>query len=150
MADTRYNSSAHRYVDVASGRFISFQTEARIQLRLERIVKAAERSRRGNLNAVGYLISTIAKGLIKRGRQKSLPGQPPTTRRGLIRRAIRYEVAADRKSVVIGPASSLAGTAGQPHEHGGRYRGGRFPQRPFMGPALQEAIPLIGPKYKIT
>lgn len=150
MAGTKYNASANRYVDTGSGRFISFKTEAQIQLRLERIVKAAERSRAGNLNAVGYLISTIAKGLFQKSKQKSQPGQPPTTRRGLMRRAVRYEVAADRKSVVIGPVASMVGTAGQAHEFGGRYKGGDYPIRPFMGPALQEALPLIGPRYKIT
>lgn len=150
MAESRYNASANRYVDTSTGRFISFQTEAKIQLRLQRIVKAAQQARAGNLRAVGYLISTIAKGKIQRSQRKSLPGQPPTTRRGLLRRAIRYQVAPDKMSVVVGPAYSIIGTAGQPHEHGGRYKGEKFPERPFMGPALQEALPMIGPRYRVT
>lgn len=149
MAETRYNANANRYVDATSGRFISFVTEAQIQLRLERIAKAAQRARAGNLRAVGYVIATLAKQKIVRSKAKSLPGQPPTTRRGLLKRAIRYELATDKKSVVIGPTYSLVGTAGKPHEFGGRYKGETFPERPFMGPALEEAIPLIGPRYKI-
>lgn len=120
------------------------------QLRLERIAKAAERSRAGNLRSVGYLISTLAKGKIQRSKTKSQPGEPPHTRRGLIRKAIRYAVADDRRSVVVGPAYSMIGTAGEAHEHGGRYKGETFPQRPFMGPALQEALPQIGPQYKVS
>ena len=150
MGDTRFNANANRYVDSSSGRFISFETEARVQLRLQRIVRAMERARAGSLNAVGYLVSTLAKGKIRRGRTASSPGQPPATRRGLLRRAIRYQVADDRKSVVIGPAYSIVGTAGEAHEFGGRYKGDLFPKRPFMGPALDEARPLIGPQYKFS
>jgi len=126
----------------------SIKTDVKLQLRLERITKAVQRARAGNLRSVGYLIATLAKPKIKRSKRASLPGEPPTTRRGLMRKAIRYELAADKKSVVIGPAASIVGTAGQPHEHGGRYKGESYPERPFMGPALQEAIPLIGPRYK--
>lgn len=147
---TRYNASANRYVDSSTGRFISFETEGRVQLRLQRIVKAAERARKGSLQSVGYPIATIAKSKIQRSRRPSSPGQPPATRRGLLRRAIRYQVADDRRSVVIGPAYSMVGTAGQAHEFGGRYRGDTFPKRPFMGPALDEAAPMIGPTYKFS
>lgn len=125
-------------------------TETKLKLRLERIEKAVQRARSGNLRSVGYLISTLAKGSIRNSQQKSQPGQPPTTRRGLLRRAIRYELAQDRQSVVIGPAFSIAATAGEPHEHGGLYKGEQYEQRPFMGPALEEALPQIGPGYKIT
>lgn len=150
MAETRFNANANRFVDLKTGQFIAFKTEARIQLRLQRITKAAQRAREGSLRSVGYLISNIAKQKIQRSKQKSQPGEPPTTRRGLLRKAIRYAVAANQKSVVVGPAYSEAGTAGEAHEHGGRYKGGIFPQRPFMGPALQEALPLIGPRYKVS
>lgn len=150
MASTRYNASANRYVDSSTGRFISFQTEAKIQLQLERIVKAAEKARSGNLRSVGYLVATAAKRLIQKSATASQPGQPPASRKGLLRRAIRYELAADKQSVVIGPAYTIVGTAGEAHEFGGRYRGATYPERPFMGPALQEVLPLIGPGYKIS
>ena len=129
---------------------IQIKTDARVQLKLERIRRAAEKARAGYLRSAGYLVSMLAKKRIVRSTTKAPPGQPPTTRRGLLRRAIRYAVAADRQSVVIGPAHSLVGTAGEPHEHGGRYKGDRYPRRPFMGPALEEASPLIGPMYKLN
>jgi len=129
---------------------VKIETDTRIQLRLERIAKAMERARKGSLHSVGYLISTIAKGSIKRSRKKSRPGEPPNTRRGLLRRAIRYQVADDRQSVVIGPTYSMVGRAGEAHEHGGRYKGQTYPERPLMGPALDEARPKIGPTYKFS
>ena len=150
LATSRYVAGANRYADISTGRFIAFETEAKLQLRLERITKAAERARGGNLRSAGYLVATLAKGLIKRSRVASRPGQPPSTRRGLVRRAIRYRVADDKRSVVIGPAHSVVGTAGKAHEFGGRYMGATFPARPFMGPALEQAVPLIGPRYKVN
>ena len=137
-------------MDKSTGRFVSFQTEAKLQLRLERIAKAAARARAGNLRSVGYLVGNVAKRLIQKSSSKSQPGQPPTTRKGLLRRAIRYELASDKMSVVIGPTYSLVGTAGEAHEFGRRYKGADYPERPFMGPALQEVLPLIGPGYKIS
>lgn len=148
--NTQFNANANRYVDSSTGRFISFETEARVQMRLQRLVRAMERARAGSLHAVGYLVATIAKGKIQRSRKASPAGQPPATRRGLIRRAIRYQVAEDRRSVVIGPAYSMVGTAGAAHEFGGRYKGETYPKRPFMGPALEEARPMIGPTYKFS
>lgn len=150
MAGTRYNANANRYVDSSTGKFISFNTEAKIQLRLDRIAKTIEKARAGNLRAVGYLISSIAKEKIRKASRKSPPGDPPTTRRGLLKRSIRYELAADKMSVVVGPVASMVGTAGQAHEFGGRYRGADFPERPFMGPALEEALPSIGPGYRVS
>jgi len=129
---------------------VKISTDARMQLRLERIAKAMERARKGSLRSVGYLVSTIAKGNIRRSRKASRPGEPPSTRRGLLRRAIRYQVADDRRSVVIGPMYSMVGTAGEAHEHGGRYKGQTYPERPIMGPALEEARPKIGPTYKLS
>jgi hypothetical protein len=68
-------------------------------------------------------------------------GKPPYTKRGLIRRAIRY--AADREGAVIGTIASQIGTAGSPHELGGEYKGATFEQRPFMLPALQQNLTRI-------
>ena len=150
VMDTRYDASSNRYRDAETGRYISFKMEAKIQFRRDRILKAIQRANEGWLNSVGYLISSTAKGLIKRSTREASPGEPPHTRRGLLRRAIRYRVASDRKSVVIGPTFSRVGTAGAAHEHGGRYKGETYPRRPFMGPALDEVLPRIGPKYKVS
>lgn len=148
--DTRYNASAGRFVDKSTGRFIAFETEAKVQLRLRRLMRTIERARAGSLHAVGYLVSSIAKGKIVRSGKAARPGQPPTTRRGLMRRAIRYAVAPDKRSVVIGPVYSMVGTAGAAHEYGGKYKKQRYPKRPFMRPSLIEAAPQIGPTYKFS
>lgn len=124
--------------------------EVRVQMREERLRKAMERARDGNLRAAAYLISQLAKKRIVKSRVASRPGKPPHSRRGAMRNAIRYEVAEDKYSAVIGPIPSIVGTSGQAHEFGGRYMGNTYPERPFMGPAMEEAIPQIGPKFRGT
>lgn len=145
---SKFNASAGRFTDAATGRFISFRSELQIQLRLERITKAIQKAKAGSLPAVGYLISTLAKQKIQRSKTPSQPGTPPATRKGLLRKAIRYALAPDKQSVVIGPTASLVGKAGTAHEFGGKYRGQRFPERPFMGPSLADALPQIGPAFR--
>lgn len=77
----------------------------------------------------------------------SPPGQPPHTHKGVfLKRALRYHV--DPFSAVIGPRESVVGKAASAHEHGGRYKGAEYPQRPFMFPALQRAIPRIGNRWR--
>lgn len=75
----------------------------------------------------------------QRGRQIAAPvGHSPYTRRGEYKRAITFD--ASKTGAVIGPRYSRLGTAGEAHEHGGRYKGEDFPQRPTMGPALSENL----------
>ena len=74
----------------------------------------------------------------KRGRRKHKPAPPghaPFTDRRQLNRAIVYD--ATEESAVIGPRESIVGTSAMAHEFGGSYRGGRYPERPFMNPALQ-------------
>lgn len=71
----------------------------------------------------------------KGARKGSPPGTPPYTNRGLIKRAIRFDASKD--GAVVGTLKSVFGTAGAAHEHGGQYKGGEYPQRPFMFPALE-------------
>lgn len=138
--ETRFNANANRYVNAATGRFIAFAMEAKIQLRLERIQKAVQRAKAGSITAAAYVVATIAKGKIKTSQEKSQPGDPPATRRGLLRRAIRYAATQDKDLAVIGPAFPVVGTAGRAHEFGGRYKGSQYPERPFMRPALEESL----------
>jgi hypothetical protein len=148
--NTTYDVHSNRYRSAETGRYISFKTEAKIQFRRDRILRAIQRANEGWLNSVGYLISSLAKGRIKRSTRKAPAGEPPHSRRGLLRRAIRYRVAPDRRSVVIGPRFSVVGSAGAAHEHGGKYKGETYPRRPFMGPTLDEVAPRIGPKYTVS
>ena len=91
------------------------------------------------------------KGSGKRGRKvrRRIPsprGTPPHTHTGLLPRAIGYAV--EGSTAVIGTQYSMIGTGGEPHEEAGEYKGDVFPDRAFMGPALDKTSPLFGPKFQ--
>lgn len=98
--------------------------------------KASDAAASKSLARAGFEIRRAAQESIVRSANPSPAGEPPHTRKNLLRRAIRYAADKERQSVVVGPAYSVAGISGAPHEHGGEYKGQRYPERPFMGPAL--------------
>jgi len=77
----------------------------------------------------------------------SQPGKPPFTRKGSLRRAIRFDANKLTGTAVIGPQFSLFGTAGHAHEFGGRFKENTYPERPFMGPALLGNITRFGNSF---
>lgn len=84
----------------------------------------------------------------KRRRIPSSAGSPPYTLRGKLPRAIQY--AASGSTAIIGPAYSVVGTGGEPHEHGGEYRGADYDERPFMRPSLEQNLSRYAGSYEGT
>ena len=98
-----------------------------------------------NIGHAAASLSKDAKKSIRTSAKKSSPeGSPPYTRRGLFRRAIRYELDKQKKSAVVGFIASAVDQAARAHEFGGRYKGQDFPARPTMGPALERNQHRIG------
>ena len=104
----------------------------------KRVVRAARSGSIKSLGHAGGALRMTAKRSIKRSKAESPEGTPPHTRKGQLRRAILYAVEKSKQTVVVGPDVSVVSTAGTAHEFGGRFRGKRYPKRPFMGPALQK------------
>lgn len=109
----------------------------------EKVKRKANQGTFKSLNHAAAAIRMTARRSIRRSARKSLSGTPPHTRRGLLKRALLYKVEKTRLSAVIGPAYSIAGRSGKAHEFGGKYYGRDYPQRAFMGPALQANIKRI-------
>lgn len=103
-----------------------------------RVIRIARSASLKNLAHAGGYIRITASRSIKRSPRPSQPGTPPHTRRGQLRRAIRYAVERERKSVVIGPEYGTVGPSGMAHEFGGRFRSNSYDKRSFMGPALMK------------
>jgi hypothetical protein len=109
----------------------------------EQTKAVADAAKKGAFRNFGHAAASLAKdakSTLVQTAGASAPGQPPHTHRGaFLRRAVLY--VADENGAIIGPAASLVGTAGAAHEFGGEYKGHQFPERPFMFPALERAIP---------
>jgi len=117
--------------------------KARVSFRRRELRRQAQE---GSIRSLGHAAAAIrltARRSIRQSARASAPGQPPHTRRGLIRRAILYFVEKARERALIGPAHSLVGRSASAHEFGGTYRGQRYPKRPLMGPALMKLVPRL-------
>jgi hypothetical protein len=103
--------------------------------------KLKAKVRSANIKTIGHAgaaIRLVARRSIKKSKKNAPAGSPPNTRKGRIKNAIKYAVASDGQSVVIGPDYAVAADSGTAHEHGGRYRNETYDRRPFMGPALSK------------
>ena len=103
-----------------------------------RVKRAADRASFENLGHAAASIRKTAIKSIKTRKGPSPPPQPPHTRKRRLPRAIFYSTDRDKLATIIGPIHSRVGIVGEAHEFGKAYMGTRFPQRSFMGPALDE------------
>jgi len=120
-----------------------------------RVKRAVDTATRKNLSKAGAFVRTAAKSSIRKRKRPSLPGQPPSSHTGLLKKFIFFGYDAIGRSVVVGPIrlGGKIGDAPAALEHGGksiglRGRGTRrrarriqIQQRPFMVPAMEQEAP---------
>jgi len=135
------------------------------------VMAPMDRARRQVLSRAGALIRGIARRSMKQvgpNTPPSAPGTPPRSRKGLLKKFLYYVYDPTTKGVIVGPAL-LSGRRSTIipalHEHGGtarvtarevRWRTeqgqrvkqttkrrvvARYPQRPYMRPALEKVMP---------
>lgn len=128
-----------------------------------RVVDDAQRASERNIRKAAFQVFSIAQQSINpapKG-EASPPGTPPNTRiriarsgknkgkrlSGQLERAIVYNFDRMSGSAVIGPRASFVGQSAAAHEFGGTFKGQDYPERPFMGPALDKTIPVFGNSF---
>lgn len=115
------------------------------------MAKVAKAAKKGNFTSLTHVAASIRRtaiGFIRRSKRAAPEGQPPTTRKGLIKKAMFFHVDKQAERAVIGPRYSVIGDAVAAQEFGGTYKGGTYPKRPVMGPALQQSLPRLPAKFK--
>lgn len=114
------------------------------------IDKLKAKAKQGSFKSLGHAGAAIrlaARRSIRKRKSASVPGTPPNTRKGQLKRSILYALDKQRGVVLIGPDYEVVGTAGKAHEFGGRYRREKYPKRPFMGPALEKVKDRLPPMW---
>ena len=113
----------------------------RIEFDREGLLARVARASKEVLNRMGAYVRTAARRKVKTSERPSVPGAPPHTRHGALRRGILFGLERGGTSVVIGPSEKFVGTSASAHEFGGAYKKERYPKRPLMGPSLKESAP---------
>lgn len=122
-----------------------------------KVVRSVDAATRKVLWKFGAFVRTAARSSIRKRKQASTPGSPPSGHTGLLRRFIYFSYDTAKRSVVIGPVrlNSKPGTAPETLEYGGtaRITSGRkgkrttvtakIADRPFMHPALNKELPKL-------
>jgi phage gpG-like protein len=104
----------------------------------KRVKNAAKRATYRNLGHAGAVIRLTARRSIRRSKKPSKPGKPPHTRKGQLKRSLRYAVEKRKERLLIGPVYTVVGRSAMAHEFGGKYKKQKYPKRPLMGPALEK------------
>ncbi len=124
----------------------------------KRVTDAADKATFKNLGHAASSIRKSAIESIKPEEGPSAPGTPPHTHtqrvtkrgkvaKGHLPRAIVYDVDKARQEAVIGPRASVGGECGAAPELGEEFHGDDYPERPFMGPALEANAPRLADEY---
>ncbi len=114
------------------------------------------------LSKFGAFVRRTAKGSIRKRKKASVPGQPPSSHTGLLKKFIWFGYEPNEHSVVIGPAKLTSKNTDAPEnlEHGGtviltetkwigrgkkkrQKRNVHIAARPFMGPAMDKELPKL-------
>jgi len=138
--------------------------KADITTNAKAVEKAADVATYKNVGHAAASLRKLAIASLEKVDGPSSPGKPPHThqsqraakirklnshrkKRGratvkvpksfVLANAIVY--AQENGAAVVGPRKSVAGMIGETHEFGGQYKGAQYPERPFMGPALDKS-----------
>lgn len=123
--------------------------------------KVADAAEKAIFRNVGHAAATVRKEAIdsiEPAEGPSEPGTPPHThtsgvtrkgklRRGDLQRAIVFAQIPEENAAIVGPRFSVVGESGAAHEFGGEYLGQDYPERPFMGPTLENNIDRFGGSF---
>lgn len=121
----------------------------------EKVQKAVDSAMRRKLSKFGAFVRTRSRSSIRKRKATSKPGQPPTSRTGLLKKFIFFSYDEATKTVVIGPAAFRANTvAPELLEKGGTAlvspritrkwqppRLAKYAARPYMQPAFAAELP---------
>jgi hypothetical protein len=94
----------------------------RVRFDANRVKKKVDQANFRSLGHAGGTIRKTAYRSIRKRKKPSLPGSPPSSPTGRLRRSFRYEVERQTPGVVIGPVNEISGRLWNLHEFGGIAR----------------------------
>ena len=102
--------------------------------------KAVDAGTKRALSKFGAYVRTRAKTSIRKRKAISVPGNPPSSHTGHLKKLIYFGYDQAKRSVVVGPLPYHKGVANV-IENGGIVDGKLYRARPFMKPAFDKELP---------
>lgn len=122
------------------------------------VIAKVDAATRRVFSKFGAFVRRTARSSIRSRKKPSLPGSPPSSHTGLLKRLIFFSYDPARRSVVIGPAPLRSTVEAPPLlEYGGsaRRKGRRgkpvtahYQARPFMRPAFDSELKTLSPLWR--
>lgn len=123
------------------------------------VTSKVDKATRRVLSRFGAFVRRTAKSSIRKRKNPSPPGQPPSSHTGLLKKFIFFGYVPQERSVVIGPvrlSQNNRGEAPSLLEYGGfgqvvqygKKRNAFIRERPFMGPAFEKEKPQLPSMWK--
>jgi hypothetical protein len=112
------------------------------------VAKAVDRASFRNVGHAAASVRKTAAASIEKSAGPSQPGRPPHTKKGRLKRAIRFHVDKQKQEAIVGPQASMVGEVGEALEFGKEFRGDQYEERPFMGPARDANTDRFGNSFK--
>ena len=136
-----------------------FGVETTIEDKTRRVVESANKASFKNVSHAAAAIRVDAIASIQPGDGPSPAGTPPhthtqkvikagRTKKGLLPAAITFAADKQVQDAVIGPRHSIVDLAGEAHEKGKTFQGDQYPERSFMGPALERKQSRFGASFQ--
>ncbi len=122
-----------------------------------KVQRLIDSKRRKTLSRFGAFVRTRARSSIRKRKKISIPGQPPSSHAGQLKRLLFFAWDFKTNSVVVGPVPFRRGVAPRLLEKGGsalienksgKRRSARYSPRPFMAPALRHELPKFVALFK--
>jgi len=123
---------------------IGYKVQTRDNFRRVRATRKKEDIK--NLGHALRLLRVVARRSLKKPNKSGDPspeGQPPRSPTRRLKTSILYYLNAAKTWGLVGPDYRIIGRAGAAHEHGERFRGDQYPERPFMSTALEKIRPRL-------
>ena len=81
--------------------------DAKVEFDGDKLVAKVAKACSGVLRRMGAYVRTVARRKVKTSDRPSMPGSPPHSQTGALKRGILFGVEKQRKRVVIGPGSYI-------------------------------------------
>jgi hypothetical protein len=117
--------------------------QVRTRSEIPKVLRAAKRAKITSLGRAAAYTRGVMRNTLGRRKTPRPPGQPAASPTNKARRSVLFYYDRVKEVAIIGPSYRMVGRVMYAHEKGKRYKGDKFPARPFGEPTIRKAAPKL-------